>query len=114
MPTCLALSYLPCRGPAYWKGPAVMWTLSRCRLLAALSTLVVSWPVLAAPPALHERIDQAIVANQPSITIAATASDAEFLRRVFLDLTGLIPTATEARAFFKDQAPDKRTRLVEH
>ncbi len=41
------------------------------------------------------------------------ASDAEFLRRIYLDLLGTIPTPTEARAFLADQMPNKRTRLID-
>jgi hypothetical protein len=64
---------------------------------------------------LHERIDQAIARGKPGFEAAAAplASDAEFLRRTYLDLTGCIPTAAEARAFLADPAPDKRTRLID-
>ncbi len=41
-------------------------------------------------------------------------NDEVFLRRAFLDLLGLVPTAEEARAFLADPAPDKRAQLVEH
>lgn len=41
------------------------------------------------------------------------ASDEEFLRRVYLDLTGQIPTATRARDFLADARSDKRERLVD-
>jgi hypothetical protein len=41
------------------------------------------------------------------------ADDAEFLRRVCLDLVGKIPTAAEAREFLDDPAAGKRARLVE-
>jgi len=41
------------------------------------------------------------------------ADDAEFLRRVWLDFDGGIPTAAEARAFLADKSPDKRARLIE-
>ena len=41
------------------------------------------------------------------------ADDATFLRRVFLDVIGVIPTAAEARQFLNDRDPDKRARLVE-
>ncbi len=40
-------------------------------------------------------------------------SDAAFLRRAYLDLIGVIPTAAEARRFLEDQSPDKRVRLVD-
>ncbi|HEY7326435.1 MAG TPA: DUF1549 and DUF1553 domain-containing protein [Gemmataceae bacterium] len=44
---------------------------------------------------------------------APLADDAEFLRRVHLDLTGRIPSVEEARTFLADRRPDKRARLVE-
>ncbi|HOP75890.1 MAG TPA: DUF1553 domain-containing protein [Thermogutta sp.] len=40
-------------------------------------------------------------------------SDAVFIRRAFLDMTGTIPTAQEVREFLDDQTPDKRARLVD-
>jgi hypothetical protein len=43
---------------------------------------------------------------------AAAAGDAEFLRRVTLDLAGRIPTRGGATAFAADQAPDKRARTI--
>jgi hypothetical protein len=43
---------------------------------------------------------------------APLASDAEFLRRATLDLTGRIPTAAEAREFLADENPKKRTDLI--
>jgi hypothetical protein len=39
--------------------------------------------------------------------------DTTFLRRVYLDLTGLLPSANAARAFRDDPAPDKRARLID-
>ena len=44
---------------------------------------------------------------------APLADDAEFLRRVYLDLAGRIPSAGEARRFLDDKATDKRQRLVD-
>lgn len=44
---------------------------------------------------------------------AAPASDGEFLRRVYLDLTGVIPRVSEVRAFLADRRPDKRERLID-
>lgn len=47
------------------------------------------------------------------ITPAAVAKDEEFLRRVTVDLTGAIPTAVEAEAFFADTRTDKRARKID-
>ena len=66
----------------------------------------------AAPVPLHERID-ALIESEFAGPLTPPASDADFLRRAHLDLTGMIPTAAEARAFFADPAPDKRARLVD-
>ena len=40
-------------------------------------------------------------------------TDAEFLRRVSLDLTGTLPTPEEVEAFLADPSPDKRARKVD-
>src|SRR5438093_5428640 len=87
--------------------------LLRCALVWA-ALLPVAGSASAAAP-LSERIDQAIAAGLPSYSRAAAplASDAEFLRRIYLDLTGTVPTAAEARAFLRDNAPDKRGKLID-
>lgn len=43
----------------------------------------------------------------------APATDEQFVRRVYLDAVGRIPTADEARAFLADAAPDKRAKLID-
>ncbi|HYE97907.1 MAG TPA: DUF1549 domain-containing protein, partial [Planctomycetota bacterium] len=45
---------------------------------------------------------------------APVADDADFLRRVSLDVVGVIPSAAEAEAFLADRSPGKRERLVEN
>jgi hypothetical protein len=44
---------------------------------------------------------------------APRSEDAEFLRRLYLDLVGTVPTAEEAAAFLADRRPDRRERQVE-
>jgi len=80
------------------------------RLLCALALLTAS-ALFAADSSspLSQRIDQ-IIAAPADIPLA---DDAEFLRRVTLDLTGTIPTATDARTFFVDNAVDKREKLID-
>ncbi len=59
-------------------------------------------------------IDKLVDAKLAKLNIAPSGlcDDAEFLRRVFLDLTGTLPTADEARKFLADTAKDKRAKLV--
>jgi hypothetical protein len=88
--------------------------LSHLPLALGLLVLVPAYAGAEAP--LHERIDQASAAGQSDFQrrAAGPSSDAEFLRRIHLDLTGTIPTAAEARAFLKDASPGKRQRLIDH
>src|SRR5579884_1070261 len=93
--------------------------------LAGLGALLLAGPPLraAAPDdadrdvrALAGRIDQLLSARYQAAdcTPAPAADDAEFLRRVYLDLAGRIPSVAEARQFLdEDRRPDKRRRLVE-
>src|SRR5262245_24332922 len=39
--------------------------------------------------------------------------DATFLRRVYLDLLGTIPTVAQVRDFLNDNSPDKRPLLID-
>ncbi|MEM9282284.1 MAG: DUF1549 domain-containing protein, partial [Verrucomicrobiota bacterium] len=50
---------------------------------------------------------------EKGLPLPATINDEAFLRRVHLDLIGLLPTASEAREFLADPSPDKRTLLVD-
>lgn len=45
--------------------------------------------------------------------VSAISSDGEFLRRVYLDLTGRIPSITQTRAFLADSRAEKRAILVD-
>ncbi len=44
---------------------------------------------------------------------AETCDDATFVRRLHLDLTGLIPAGDEARRFIEDKDPQKRAKLID-
>jgi len=64
---------------------------------------------------LAAAIDRALSAKWAAAGVAPApaADDAEYLRRVSLDVAGRIPTASEARAFLADNDPEKRRKLVE-
>src|SRR5688500_9440896 len=61
---------------------------------------------------LHARVD-AIVDAAAVGPMAAPASDADFLRRVSLDLMGMTPRANQPREFLADQSPDRRTKAID-
>lgn len=69
----------------------------------------------AAATALAARIDAHLAAGwrDAGLTPAAPADDATWLRRLSLDLRGLIPTATEVAAFLADADPGKRERTID-
>ena len=48
-----------------------------------------------------------------SVSPAGAADDATFIRRVSLDLIGVIPTSQETQTFLADKSPDKRQKLVD-
>jgi hypothetical protein len=82
--------------------------------LAVLVLLLTSAPLAAAAP-LSQRIDEAIRAGCKDYDklAAPRCGDAEFVRRIYLDLTGVIPSAADVRAFLADGTADKRRALVE-
>ncbi|MDZ7616936.1 MAG: DUF1553 domain-containing protein [Patescibacteria group bacterium] len=51
--------------------------------------------------------------RQAGVQPAALCSDGVFVRRVYLDVIGTLPSAEEARAFLLDDEPDKRRKLID-
>ncbi|WP_437184888.1 DUF1549 domain-containing protein [Planctomicrobium sp. SH668] len=62
-----------------------------------------------------ERINERILAawEEEGVTPSAAANDAEWVRRVYLDLAGRIPTASESESFLQSRDSDKRVNLVD-
>lgn len=60
-------------------------------------------------------VDEHVWANLRRLRMnpSELCDDSTFLRRAYLDLLNLLPTAEEARAFVADTAPDKRRVLVD-
>ena len=87
------------------------------RILLALSIAPISVTSAEPPSAdsLHVLIDRHIEAGFPKwkVSAAPTCSDAEFIRRVLLDLTGVVPDAKTTRAFLSDTSADKRVKLTD-
>jgi hypothetical protein len=72
-------------------------------------------PKVFPPFAAHNRIDELVYARLKAMGIppSGLASDQEFLRRVHLDVTGLLPTVEQARSFLADPSPGKRHALID-
>jgi hypothetical protein len=74
-----------------------------------------SLPKPAEPPTAgpSNPIDRFVQAKWPSEKTPALSSDAEFLRRIYLDVIGVIPTIEEAQTFLADRTPGKREKLID-
>ncbi|MBK8090962.1 MAG: DUF1549 domain-containing protein [Verrucomicrobiaceae bacterium] len=90
------------------------------RLLASTTTvLCLSSFVLAAPQpemtAAAKQIDTILAADWAKHKLQGnpTTDDNTFVRRIYLDTIGRIPTTREADAFLADKATDKRTKLID-
>jgi hypothetical protein len=68
--------------------------------------------VIAAAAADIDRLVAAVLTANKQ-THNAPATDEQFLRRIYLDASGRVPTATEAATFLASNAPDKRAKLID-
>lgn len=89
------------------------WRHAPVLLLSLLAFLTSDSRVLA--ESLRAVVDREIVSawKREKVTSAKPATDAEFLRRIYLDLVGEIPTYDETLAFLDSKDPEKRTKLID-
>lgn len=81
-----------------------------CVLLSVVAVATSSIADAAEP--LHRRIDQ-LVAKDFDGDAAPRTSDAEFIRRIHLDLAGRIPSSSQVTAFLNDASPEKRQEVID-
>lgn len=69
------------------------------------------WP----DPVENNFVDRHVYSKLKMLNIAPATlcSDEQFIRRVTVDLCGILPTPRDVRAFTADKRPDKRYRLVD-
>jgi hypothetical protein len=114
-----------------WQGAAMQFRCSHQAFLAiavclafgstALGATLTRSDNAAGDPAsersrqMARRIDELLAQQWSAAKVepAPVASDSEFLRRTSLDLTGVIPRASQVREFLADTRPDKRELLVD-
>lgn len=69
------------------------------------------------PPKMDQRNEIDALVQQKLVKLrlapAATCDDTSYLRRVYLDVIGQLPSAEEVRAFVADEREDKRARIVD-
>lgn len=100
----------------YGEGAVTAWYLSK--VTTASITVPLETPVPAEVFAKSPRnnfIDEMVLAKLLALSIKPSqqCDDGEFVRRVYLDTLGILPTAEETRAFLADKATDKRDRLID-
>lgn len=97
-----------------WGGAAVI-----VRYLGNIQSASISLPREDKAPypklATANFIDQYVYANLKRLNVVPSrqTTDAEFLRRVSLDLRGTLPSAEEVGAFLADTDKDKRRKLID-
>jgi hypothetical protein len=81
------------------------------RVEVAASATAPDYPAIAA----HNYIDELVFAKLKRLNIqpSADSPDSEFLRRVYIDTIGLLPTEAEAKAFFDSRDPAKRAKVID-
>lgn len=95
--------------------------LTRCLIRVLFSFILVAVGALecrageAFATELAGLIDQQIDArlSTEGVPAAEVADDAEFVRRIYLDLHGAVPTLEQVKRFQADTEPDKRARLID-
>lgn len=90
--------------------------VTSCRVVIPQPSASPAAPAVAARPPEANFIDKLAWDRlaRLGITPSEMADDSTFLRRVFLDSIGTLPTAEEARAFLADSRADKRARIIDH
>jgi len=98
------------------EGAIVAWYLAQ----NTTSTITVPYAQAVADDAFTQArranyIDDLVLEKLKSLNMPPSprADDSEFLRRIYLDTIGVLPTVNEVKAFLTDQNPEKRTILID-
>jgi len=98
------------------EGTVTAWYLSKL----AIATVTVPYPQAPNAAAFAEFqprnfIDERVAEKLRELNLPPSerCTDAEFIRRAFLDTIGVLPTPEETQAFLAETTPDKRDHLVD-
>ncbi|HTP32943.1 MAG TPA: DUF1553 domain-containing protein [Candidatus Acidoferrales bacterium] len=95
-------------------GEAAVTLWYSSRVLYARLTVPFAYPAPALPPG-SSLIDNLAAAKWRALhlTPSKPATDAEFLRRAYIDAIGVLPTTEESETFLADTSSDKRAKLID-
>ena len=100
----------------YGEAPVTVWYQSH----VAFSRLRIPFPykiddAVFRTAVRNNYIDDAILNHLRALHIPPSrrANDAEFIRRAYLDATGILPSPSEVEKFLKDPSTEKRNRLID-
>jgi len=73
------------------------------------------WLKASTKPVSAAEIDRLVNGQlaKANVKAAPLTSDEQFLRRVYLDVTGKLPAPSDIREFLLDKSPDKRAKLID-
>lgn len=104
-------------GSAQSTGPGTAFIMARFDEFTGGSALIVRPGTQYEPPAFEptNEIDQKVFSRWLDLHIKPSeiCNDEIFVRRVYLDTIGLLPTAEQTQRFVADVADDKRERLID-
>ncbi len=87
--------------------------VASCRIASPLPGAID--PKVFARASHHNSIDDLVLKKLETLHIPPSpdCTDAEFIRRVYLDAAGILPTPEEVRKFLADPAPNRRALLID-
>jgi len=100
----------------YGEGALTAWYLSKV-VVASVTVPFANTlePAIFAQAPRRNFIDDLVLAKLQNLNLPPSpeCTDAEFLRRAYLDTSGTLPTVAEVRAFLADTSENKRDKLIE-
>jgi hypothetical protein len=104
------------RVAGYGEAAITLWysnLVAVCRITSPMEKAVA--PEVFAHAARRNYIDDFVLRKLAALHLPPSplCTDAEFIRRAFLDATGTLPTPKEVRQFLAERSPNKRAKLID-
>ncbi len=107
------LTPLQIRAISIWIDHGAVWSAQKTKLFYE-APLSLNKPALQENKSFSNPIDiwVDLYFKEKKIKWPQLISDATFIRKVYLDITGLLPTPDEVLSFTNEKSPDKREKIV--